>query len=369
MRATTDVLVIGGGPAGLAAAIALRQRGVGALLIDAQSPAIDKACGEGLMPGALAALRRLGVEIAPGEGQPFHGIRFCGPEQRVEARFPHQPGLGIRRTRLHAGLAECAAAAGVAVRWNTRCTLLGPNTASLAGEEVRFRYLIGADGQASQVRGWSGLQECARDSLRYGFRRHYQVEPWSDLVEVHWGEHGQLYVTPVDTDCVCIAFVSRNKSYDHEAVMAGFPEVARRIEGCVLLSQQRGGLSATRRLREVARGSVALVGDASGSVDAVTGDGLTLCFEQAEAVAAAIAHGSLERYAAAHRAIGRLPYRMGALLLLMDRFPSLASRALRTLAARPEYFRELLAVHVGERTLLHFALREGPRLGWGLLTA
>ena len=48
-----DALIAGGGPAGLAAAIALRQKGLDVLVADALWPPIDKACGEGLMPDAL----------------------------------------------------------------------------------------------------------------------------------------------------------------------------------------------------------------------------------------------------------------------------------------------------------------------------
>src|ERR1022692_2180287 len=58
----TDLFVIGGGPAGLAAAIAARLKGLNVTLADGARPPIDKACGEGLMPDGLAALRSLGVK-------------------------------------------------------------------------------------------------------------------------------------------------------------------------------------------------------------------------------------------------------------------------------------------------------------------
>jgi flavin-dependent dehydrogenase len=366
----TDVLVIGGGPAGLAAAIALRQHGVDVTVVEARAACIDKACGEGLMPEALTALERLGVLLDVRDGVPFRGIRFEDANTRVEAAFPSSSGLGVRRLRLHERLRERAKEAGAHLLWETRCQLAGPESALVNGEEVQFRVLVGADGQASQVRAWAGLDACRVDRVRYGFRRHYRVEPWTDRVEVHWAERGQLYITPVAEDCVCVAFVGREPMHEDEPWQPHFPWVAERIGGAIESSVPRGAVSATRILREVERGSsVALIGDAAGSVDAVTGEGLTGCFQQAEALAGAIARGDLEAYAIAHRAISLLPHRMAMLLLLMDRYPALERRALKALAARPQLFEELLAVHVGERGLPRFALERGPELCWNLLMA
>ena len=59
----TDVFISGGGPAGLATAIAARSEGFRVTLADASRPPIDKACGEGLMPEALAAASQIGIHI------------------------------------------------------------------------------------------------------------------------------------------------------------------------------------------------------------------------------------------------------------------------------------------------------------------
>ena len=95
----TDVLVVGGGPAGLSAAIAARRKGFSVTLIDAAVPPIDKACGEGLMPDALRALADLGVEIPADAGFAFYGIRFLGEDVSVEAEFPSGFGLALRREK------------------------------------------------------------------------------------------------------------------------------------------------------------------------------------------------------------------------------------------------------------------------------
>ena len=109
----TDVLIVGGGPAGLATALAVRQHGLRAVVIDSAAPPIDKACGEGLLPDSIATLAALGVTLNPGRLFQFKGIRFVCPNASVEAAFPYGTGAGIRRTALHDSLIEHAADAGV----------------------------------------------------------------------------------------------------------------------------------------------------------------------------------------------------------------------------------------------------------------
>jgi len=91
-RHKTDVVVVGGGPAGLAAAIAARLQGLRVVVLEAAHPPIDKVCGEGIMPEALAALRRLGVHLTPEHGTPWsasgswtaHGV-WTPPFPLIEA--------------------------------------------------------------------------------------------------------------------------------------------------------------------------------------------------------------------------------------------------------------------------------------------
>ena len=346
---STDVFIVGGGPAGLAAAIAARRRGFEVVVADATAVdkvPIDKACGEGIMPDGLAAASALGIEIGPEAGHEFLGIRFCQGAQSVEACFPSGNGIGVRRTHLHRLLIDQAADAGVHLAWGTPISSIDAQGVVAAGRLVRARWIIGADGAASRVRRWARLESSHWHSRRFGFRRHYRVSRADHYMELHWGEGCQLYLTPIAAQEVCLVLISRNPRLRIEEALQRFPEMAARLKQAKASSAEKGSVTATRRLRQVWRGNVALVGDASGSVDAATGEGLCLLFHQAAALADALAEGDLRGYQAAHRRCARRPELMGRLLLLLDRYRTVRHGALAALFAQPRIFAALLAAHV-----------------------
>jgi len=364
---STGVFVVGGGPAGLAAAIAARRRGFDVTLADCRTPPIDKACGEGIMPDGIAAASALGIDLDLAGGIPFRGIRFREGGASVEAAFPRGHGLGLRRTALHRLMVDHAASAGVRFAWGARVAGIAPDGVIADGRLVRARWIVGADGARSPVRHWAGLQACRRDSLRYGFRRHYRVPHGSEFMEIHWGDGCQLYITPVGAGEICVVLISRDPGLRLDDALPRFPEVARRLAAAGPSTAERGGVSASRRLNAVCRGRVALVGDASGSVDAITGEGLCLLFQQAEALAGAFAADDLSLYQAEHRRIGKRPEFMSHLMLLLGSSGLLRRRAIRAMASEPRLFARMLAMHVGELSPLALA-SNGLALGWRMLT-
>ncbi len=368
-RPACDVLVVGGGPAGLASAIAAARQGLHVEVIDAMKPPIDKACGEGLMPDSLEALAAIGFTnldqiLSETENHRLRGIRFIGDQTSTnplttEAAFPQNPGRGIRRTVLHQILLDRAASLGVRFHWENSVQSITPTAQDTLvhsnRQTLRARYLIGADGPRSRVAIWTGLTDDSIHSRRIGLRQHYTIAPWTDFVEVYWSNHGQAYVTPNSSNDVCVAFIANKKFASPAEALSHFPALRHHLAASQPNGPARGSITLGRKLRRVTHANIALVGDASGSVDAVTGEGLALCFRQAAALSLALRANNLALYQQAHRRIQRLPSLMSRSLLLMDRSPALRDTVLRTFQRNPWLFERLLEMHIGYSPLQSFA--------------
>jgi flavin-dependent dehydrogenase len=364
----TDVAICGGGPAGLAAAIAARRKGLSVAVFEGVLPAaaIDKCCGEGLMPEALDALAELGIE-RPAASMPIAGVRFIECGHAAEARFSGQTGAGMRRTALHAVLLEYARQAGVSMHWGQPVRGLTMGGIRAGDEEVECRWIVGADGSQSGMRRAAGLESPSECPRRFGLRRHFRIEPWTDLVEAHWAHGVQAFVTPVAENEIDVAMLSSDPQLRYREALEFFPALLARLAGAAATSNVRGAVTASRRLNRVATLNLALLGDASGSVDSVTGLGLAMAFQQAVALGEALAQEDLSLYAAQHHRLARRPRVMESVMLAMDQRDTLRRRAIRTLAAEPAHFSSLLSVHTGASSAFSFALRAPLALGWRFL--
>jgi len=346
-----DLIVVGGGPVGLAAAIEGREAGFDVLIIEPRDGPIDKACGEGLMPGALTALHRLGVDPP---GHEIAGIAYLDDTRFVEHRFGENAGRGVRRTVLHAALLERALDAGARVERakvvgvesepdRVSVRLAAVSTSTEGGDGTRGQLLvsapwvIAADGLHSPVRRLLDLERPAqRDSRRrYGIRRHYALKPWTDLVEVHWSGEVEAYVTPVDDRTVGVALLGPRRT-DLDAALAGIPALTDRLAAAPAVTPLRGAGPLLQRTRSRTAGRVLLVGDASGYVDALTGEGLRVGFAQARSAVAAIVAGQPARYERAWRSETR-DFRMTSGLVAAARSP-LRHRIVPAAVAAPRLF-------------------------------
>lgn len=360
-----DLAVVGGGPVGLVAALAARRRGLAVAVVEPRPAPIDKACGEGLMPTGLAALRRLGVDP---EGLPIRGIRYRDDRGHEARAVLPTPGRGVRRTTLHAALTAAAAQAGIPVhpwaaapavqvadrvilrpgRGSTRAPCTPGCEADTAagggpdGDELHARYVIAADGLHSPQRRALGLDVPSPAWARRGLRRHYRLAPWGEDVEVHWGDPGEAYVTPVAPGLVGVAVLTARVG-SFEQHLTGFPALADRLAVAEPDDRVLGAGPFARRSRARVAGRVLLVGDAAGYVDALTGEGLALGFAQAEAAVAAVAADRPSRYERAWWQVSLPANLPTAALVAVTRVPGLRRHVVTAATRAPRVFTSAVA--------------------------
>lgn len=286
-----DLIVVGGGPAGLGTALYAARSGLDVVVIEPRAAPIDKACGEGLMPGAVRPLIRLGVVLS---GYPFTGIRYLDSRHSVETLFRDGTGLGVRRIALHDALMAQVDTVQIPVlKRRVDDVTQHADCVSVAG--LRSRYLAAADGLHSTVRRLLGLASAHPTARpRWGQRQHFAVAPWTDRVEVHWSPDAEAYVTPVAADLVGVAMLSAVRR-PFAAHLRHFPLLAERVGDRAVTDVLGAGPLRQRTARRVA-GRVMFVGDASGYVDALTGEGIAVALGCAEALVECIVRDDPRAY-------------------------------------------------------------------------
>lgn len=344
---TWDVAIVGGGPAGLSAAIRAARRGFKTVLFERSEGAPDKACGEGLMPSGQRQLHELGVRIPVDQCAEFHGIQYIQEDGRaLTARFTHGKGLGIRRTALTAALRTRALESGAELRHASVDELIAPGKLLTSEGPIEARLVIAADGLHSPLRRAAGLERPSLAQPRFGLRRHFAVKPWTDLVEVHWAGGVEAYLTPTGPATTNVAFLFWQKG-GFDSLLAKFPRLQERLHGAQPESEVRGAGPLLQRVTGRTADRLALLGDAAGYVDAITGQGLTLALHSSALLFDLLPQDlsgalPLQQYEAALRAPWRRYALPAAALVALSQRPRARRAALNALRIVPGAFTALV---------------------------
>ena len=395
----TDVLVIGGGPAGSATAILLAERGWSVRVVDKAAFPRPKICGEYLSPEAARALDRLGVlkDVDAAGAVPLRGMRIAAPDGTVlVADYPtagpwrgyRDHALAVERERLDLILLDRARSLPVDVRVRHRAVDLLVDSRAVVGAavedaegrrvEVRARLVVGADGRASVAARALGLVRAHR------LRRMALVQDMEGLDG--FDGRGEIYVDPPDYSILnpvapgrvnvslvvplahARAFRGRLVAF-FAARVKQLRALAARLEPARATGQLMAMGPLAYRVADPRHGGVALVGDAAGFYDPFTGEGLFAALRSAELLAE-VAHAALRRgdlsaralapYASARRRAFRDKARLTHLLQLAIRHRSLANAVAHALTRRPHLLSALMGAigdFIPPRELLRLAIR------------
>jgi flavin-dependent dehydrogenase len=341
--------------------------GLSAIVVERQPSSPDKACGECLMPPAVSALDRLGVLdlIDPARRASIDGIRFeVEGAASAEARLSSPGGLGVRRTELTAAMMHRARRLGAEIHEHTSVRGYRIQQDQVLSEtdagQVRARFLAAADGLHSRLRSMAGLQATSSRPRRFGIRQHFRVKPWSRFVEVHFTEGVEAYVTPVGPMRVGVTFlwddarVARHGA-SIDRLLQRFPSILVRLAGAVIDSRPRGAGPMARKARSRIADRFALVGDAAGYIDAITGEGLSLALVSAltlgRILPTALALGGSRETLLAYQRESARQFRRYALviktMLAFARRPAFHGPVIEMLARHPQIFSAILHFAVG----------------------
>jgi flavin-dependent dehydrogenase len=343
-------VIVGGGPAGLATAIAVADQGLSVLVLERRDFPPDKVCGEGVLPPGVRALEHLGVipYLDRRLTRPFSGIRFIQEDcSSIEARLPGQGGLGIRRTALVDAMTRRAQDLGAVVRHQCAVhhVVRQPTQAVVHTSvgTVCARMVVGADGLNSQLRRAAGLEADRSSRLRFALRQHFRLQPWTDLVEVYVDRFGEAVVTPISDDCVNVNFAWE------DGVIAGpgvqslarrFPALQSRLGDAPAISSVQGAGPMPRRVTRRSCDRLVLVGDAAGFVDSISGEGLSVAMNSAlllgRHLPGMLAQGatreSMRTYERAARRLFRRYWLVTTGLLVLARHPRVRAATINYLA-------------------------------------
>jgi geranylgeranyl reductase family protein len=376
IRDGRDVIVAGGGPAGAAVSIFLRQAGHDVLLLDAARFPRDKICGEGVSPEGWRLLEALGAAKSVRALQPhaLRGMTLVSPDGTSFAGDygpRREPGFAIRRCALDQTLLGRARDVGVEIREGWRVTdlvLEGGRVSGVVAENggttvaLRARLVVGADGRRSRVARRLGFLREHPRLRKFAVRGYWEgVEGLQEHGEMHVVAGGYCGIAPLTSTSANVTFVLDARDMAGAAGdLEGFyrrelgnrwPRLRERLDAARLLDAPRSIGPLALEARRVSAPHTVLIGDAAGFYDPFTGEGVTLALRSAE-IAAEVAHRALVdgrlddlgAYESRRREATRHKFLLNRLIQRIVSWPELSNLVARRLRRRPDLADQLVGI-------------------------
>jgi len=306
----TDVIIIGGGPAGCAAALGLNRLGYRVVLCDQAKFPRDKVCGEFISPAADPILKRLGVldRIEALSPKRLKGVAISSYEgEEVVIDYPQQPGMDARPTSLSVSRYELDA--------------IFMEQVKQVGVEVREQHKVTeflfAEGRVIGVRGWDenktsftlkaplvidaggrnalslkkmGLKKESAGNIKIAMAAHWQgAQIADDYCYMHVSHPGYTGISSVGRDRANVVLVVNRQSMHGEKPDRFYMDAVMRnchrrkiLQDAECIESVRAIESLAFSVKPVTCGGLLLVGDAMGFIDPFTGEGIYLSLRSSE---------------------------------------------------------------------------------------
>ena len=395
----TEVLIVGGGPAGSSLGFALARQGVDVLIVDRAHFPRGKPCAEYLSPEASRVLDAMGAleQVERSGAAALAGVRVRAPNGAVIAgdflaqhgyRGYRDRGLSVRREVLDAILLDSARAAGARVLEGARVIDVPRDGARVRGARVHTtegrrdlsaRFVVGADGLRSVVATRLGLAHRARRPRRLALVTHYRdVAGIGEQAEMHVEADGYIGIADVGNGITTASLVvpasrARELSGDRAAFLESWIARHRHLAARFAAARRIAPVQATgpfaSRARRAWTSGGALVGDAADFFDPFTGEGIYAALRGGELLASALmearsAHSernendALAAYDRARRREFGGKWIVERVIATVVGSPALINRAARNLAARKDLADLLIGV-TGNFVPPHEIIRAG----------
>lgn len=292
MEVTCDVAVVGGGPAGCAAAITSARAGLRTILFERGRYPRHKVCGEFISPEAHEILiKLLGEHISLFRAQAtITHARMISDGQHIQFALP-RPAWSITRYDLDQALWCAAQAAGVECHEGTTVERVEDGIHGADGTRARAKTVINAAGR------WSNLRRAAPPSGPHwiGLKAHYSGENARPCTDVYFFRGGYCGVQPIGPNSLNVsAMVRSDVAIALDQVFAASPELWLRSRAWEPITPQVSTSPLIHAAPEPVSNGAMNVGDAAGFVDPFIGDGISLALRSG--VLAAECEGNAKCY-------------------------------------------------------------------------